>query len=120
MAKISEKYETMVVYSLKNGEEPITALNEKFTKLIKENTELINVDEWGKRNLSYQIDYERDGYYVLYQYDCKPEFPHELERVLGITEGLLRFLTVVREDAPPPSEKEKQSKQEETPPTSEE
>jgi ribosomal protein S6 len=50
--------------------------------------------------LAYPINYETDGYYVLYGFDCKPEFPAELERVMGITEGILRFLTVVRNDAP--------------------
>jgi len=100
MAKLSEKYETMVVFSLKDGEEQIEGLKEKFTTLIESNAELISVNEWGKRRLAYPINYEIDGYYVLYGFDCKPDFPMELERVLNITEGILRFLTVVRVDAP--------------------
>ena len=101
MAKLSEKYETMVAFSLKNGEEQVEALKTKFTSLIEKNAELVSVNEWGKRRLAYPINHETDGYYVLYNFDCKPDFPMELERVFNITEGILRFLTVLRMDAPP-------------------
>jgi len=101
MAKLSEKYETMMAFSLKNGEEQVETLKAKFTSLIEANAELISVSEWGKRRLAYPINHETDGYYVLYGFDCKPDFPMELERVLNITEGILRFLTVLRMDAPP-------------------
>ena len=100
MAKLSEKYETTLVFSVKNGEEQVEALKAKFTTLIEKNATLVNVNEWGKRRLAYPINYETDGHYVLYAFDCAPEFPAELERVMGITEGILRFLTVVRNDAP--------------------
>ena len=56
MAKLGEKYEAMVVFSVKNGEEQVQNLNTKFTELIKANGELVNVDEWGKRKLAYPIN----------------------------------------------------------------
>jgi small subunit ribosomal protein S6 len=103
MAKLGEKYETMVVYSLKNGEEQVEGLKTKFLNLIESNPDvtLVNVNEWGKRRLAYPINYEPDGYYVLYAFDSTPDFPKEFERVLNITEGILRFLTVLRQEAPP-------------------
>jgi len=100
MAKLGEKYETMVVFSLKSGDEQVEALKTKFTDLISANAEMVGVNEWGKRRLAYPINYENDGYYVLYMFDSKPDFPEELERVLNITEGILRFLTVLRIDKP--------------------
>jgi len=115
MAKLNEKYETMVAFSLKNGEEQVEELKAKFTSLIEANAELISVNEWGKRKLAYPINYESDGYYVLYNFDCKPDFPMELERVMNINEGILRFLTVLRIDAPakPAPEQEEDKTQEE-------
>jgi len=101
MAKLSEKYETTLAFSVKNGEEQVEALKEKFKTLIEKNTTLIGINEWGKRRLAYPIDYETEAHYIIYSFDCKPDFPAELERVLGITEGVLRFLTVLRNDAPP-------------------
>lgn len=95
MAKLGEKYEAMVVFSLKNGEEQVQNLVTKFTDLIKANGELINVDEWGKRKLAYAINYETDGYYIVYTFTSKTDFPAEFERIVGITDGVLRSMVVI-------------------------
>ena len=97
MAKLDSKYEAMVVLSVKtNDEEQIKALISKFSDLIKNNGTLEGVDEWGKRKLAYEINYESEGYYVLYNFESKPEFPAELERVISITDGVLRSMVVLR------------------------
>jgi len=54
------------------------------------------MDEWGKRKLAYPINDEPEGYYVLLQFLAGPDFPAELERVLKITDGVLRYLTIRR------------------------
>lgn len=95
MAKLSEKYEAVIVFSLKKDEEQIKALTEKFSDLIKANGTLTNIDEWGKRKLAYEINYESEGYYVLYNFESKPDFPAELERVINITDGVLRSVVVL-------------------------
>lgn len=95
MAKLNEKYEAVVVFSVKNGEEQIKALTEKFTDLIKSHGTLINVDEWGKRKLAYEINYENEGYYVLYTFESAPDFPAELERIIKIADGILRSIVVL-------------------------
>lgn len=99
MAKLTQKYETMLVLSMKLGEEGINQTVEKFKTLISEHGTLETVDEWGKRKLAYPINYETEGYYVLYQFESKPEFPSELDRIYNITDGILRTLIVAREDA---------------------
>lgn len=86
------KYEVMAVYSLKNGEEAVTALKERFQALIEQNGTLSEVKEWGKRFLKYPINKETEGYYVLYLFTAAPEFPTEFLRVAGITDGVLRTL----------------------------
>jgi small subunit ribosomal protein S6 len=88
------KYETIMVFSLSKGEEAAKELMEKFKALIESNGTLESVDEWGKRRLAYLINDEADGYYVLYNYEAKPEFPAELERIAKITDGVLRTLIV--------------------------
>ena len=96
MAKLSEKYEAVVVFSLKNGEDAVKALVAKFSDLIKEHGTLVDVDEWGARKLAYEINYETDGYYVVYSFDSKPDFPMEFERIINITDGVIRSLVTVR------------------------
>ena len=98
MPKMNEKYESVVIINTKIGEDAIKALIEKFKNLISSNGTLENVDEWGKRRLAYEIDDETEGYYVLFNFNCNPSFPSELDRIYKITDGLLRTLIVVREE----------------------
>ena len=55
-----------------------------------------NVEDWGKRKLAYEINYITEGYYVLMKFTSAPEFPAELDRILGITDGILRRLITLR------------------------
>lgn len=96
MAKLTGNYEAMVVFSVKNGEEPIKDLIAKFNEMIEANGSDVALNEWGKRKLAYAINYETEGYYVLWNFTSKPDFPAELERVLKITDGVIRFLITNR------------------------
>lgn len=104
----------MAVFSLKNGEEAAKELTEKFKGLIEANGTLASVNEWGKRRLAYVIDYQNEGYYVLYTFESSPEFPAEIERVVNITEGVLRSLVTVKnpENERPPYERKETRKEE--------
>ena len=88
------KYETMFLFSLKDGEEATTALVEKMKNLVSANGTLESVDEWGKRKLAYEIEDETEGFYVLMNYECEPDFPAELDRIVKITDGVLRALII--------------------------
>ena len=70
---------------------------EKFKAMVEAEGTLTNIDEWGKRRLAYEINDMTEGYYVLMNMETKPEFPAELERVMKITEGVMRVLTTVVE-----------------------
>ena len=96
MAKINETYEAMVVFSSKAGEEAVAALTTKFDEMIKANATDVEMNDWGKRKLAYAINYETEGNYVLWNFTATPDFPAEFERVLGITDGVLRFLVTVK------------------------
>ena len=87
-------YETLFVVSGAISEEDAKSVQDKFTTLIADNGKLIAVNEWGKRRLAYPINYVTEGYYVLVSYKSEPSFPLELERVLGITEGVLRIMVI--------------------------
>ncbi|MBE6862355.1 MAG: 30S ribosomal protein S6, partial [Ruminococcus sp.] len=51
--------------------------------------------DWGKRKLAYPIEDETEGYYVIYTFESKPDYPAELSRRLNITDGVLRSLVTV-------------------------
>lgn len=96
MAKISEKYEVMYIINPNVGEEGIAALVEKFKALIEQNGTIEEMEEMGKRKLAYDINYISEGYYVLVKFTSAPGFPAELDRIFGITEGILRSLITLR------------------------
>ncbi len=98
MAEAINKYETIFVVDATKTEEEITALVEKFKSLIEKYGEIESVDEWGKRRLAYPINDLTEGYYVLVNFQSKPDFPVELERVYGITDGIIRNIVVRREE----------------------
>jgi len=54
------------------------------------------VDEWGKRRLAYPINDLPEGYYVLVEFESKPDFPAELDRIFKITEGILRSIIIAK------------------------
>ena len=97
MPTVKGSYEAVFIFSMKVGEEGVPAMVEKFKTLIAENSEIGEIDEWGKRRLAYLINDEAEGYYVLYNFVSGPEFPAELERISKITDGVLRSM-VVRKD----------------------
>ena len=86
-------YETLFAISGNCSEEEYKALCEKFVTLVNENASDVTVDEWGKKKLAYPINYITEGYYVLVTFKSEPSFPLELERVMGITEGVIRYMT---------------------------
>ena len=90
-------YETLFVISGNCSEEEYTGLKEKFVTLVNENATDVTVNEWGKRRLAYPINYVTEGYYVLLNFKSEPSFPHELTRVFGITEGIIRNMTLAVE-----------------------
>ena len=95
---VTANYETVMIISMKQGEEGIQALVERFKKLIEERATLKNVDEWGKRKLAYLINKESEGYYVLFDFESTAEFPAELDRRFRITEGVIRSLIIKKEE----------------------
>ena len=96
MAKRSEKYEVMYIINPNLSEEETAAVVEKFKALVEQNGTLDEMEEMGKRKLAYEINYLSEGYYVLIKFTSAPEFPAELDRILGITDGVIRSLITRR------------------------
>ena len=96
MAKVQDNYEVMYIIDPTKTEEETAAIVEKFKALIEANGTLTEMEEMGKRKLAYEINYISEGYYVLIKFTSAPDFPAELDRVLGITDGVMRSLITLR------------------------
>jgi small subunit ribosomal protein S6 len=92
MAKVSANYEVLYIIDPDLGEEATAAMVEKFKALIEANGTITEQEEWGKRKLAYLINDKPEGYYVLVKFTSAPAFPAELDRVMKITDGVMRSL----------------------------
>lgn len=91
-------YETLFIIDASLSEEAIKGLVDKFTALIAEHGKVSEVNEWGKRRLAYPINDKEEGYYVLVNFESEGNLPAELERIFGITEGIMRSIVIRHED----------------------
>ena len=92
MAKISDKYEILYIINPTLDEEGIKAIVEKFKAMVEAEGTLTSIEEWGKRRLAYPINDLNEGSYVLMTCEAKPELPAEIDRVMKITENVMRSL----------------------------
>ena len=92
MEKVINSYECLFIVDVTKGDETCDATVNKFLSMIEANAEVVDVAKWGKRRLAYPISDMNEGYYVLVNFNAKTDFPAELERVFGITEGIMRYM----------------------------
>lgn len=68
------------------------------TAVTQGNGTIDNVDNWGKRKLAYEINGLTDGDYTLVDFHADPAAVAELDRVLRITDAVVRHMIVKRTD----------------------
>lgn len=95
---MARKYEAVFILNPAIGDEAITATTEKVKGLIESEATVDQFDVWGRRRLAYEIDDQKEGYYVLVNFSSEAEFPKELERVLKITDGVMRYMVIRADD----------------------
>ena len=90
-------YELVVIIRPDLDDEATEAVIEKVRSMIENNGgEIAKVDKWGKRRLAYEIDDLREGFYVVVNFKGEAAVAAELDRVLKITDTVLRHM-IVRE-----------------------
>ncbi len=95
---MARKYELIYIMNPAIGDEAVQATTEKIQALVESSATVDKIDVWGRRRLAYEINDQKEGFYVLIDFSAEAEFPKELERVLKITEGVLRYLVVRADD----------------------
>lgn len=91
-------YELMYIIRPALEEEATQAIVDRFENLVKElGGQVDNINQRGKKRLSYEIDDLKEGYYVIMNFKAETEVISELERQIGLTENIMRHI-VIRED----------------------
>ena len=93
-------YEVAVVVRLEANEELINESIEQVKNWIEENElgKVNKIDRWGRRKLAYEIDRQREGYYVFMYSDIDPLHLPELDQNLRLAASVLRYLIVRAEE----------------------
>lgn len=93
------KYETLLLLSPELSTESRKELIDNLGALVtREQGQPLNVDEWGSRELAYPVEKFTRGYYVRLEYAGPSPLVAELERIIRITDGILKFMTVKLDD----------------------
>ena len=93
------KYELAVVLSAKLEDEERAAAIEKVTGYITRfGGTVVDIDEWGKKRLAYEIQKMKEAYYYFIHFESDAETPSEIEQRIRIMDNVIRFLCV-RQDA---------------------
>ncbi len=95
---MARNYEAVYILNPALGEEAVVSTAEKLQALIESSATIEKIDVWGRRRLAYEINDQKEGYYVLVNFSAEADFPKELERVLKITEGVMRYLVIRTDD----------------------
>ncbi len=91
------KYETVFIINPSVEEAGVKDLITKFSDLINSDGKVESVEEMGKKKLAYEIKKNSEGIYVLINFEANPTLIKELERVYRITDEVIKFI-VVRKD----------------------
>lgn len=93
------KYEIMYIIRPNIEDEAKKALVERFNTILKDNgAEAVEVKDWGKRRLAYEINDFRDGYYQILNVTSSPAAVQEFGRLAKISEDIIRHIVVKEEE----------------------
>jgi ribosomal protein S6 len=92
------KYELVLIVNAKIEDEARAAVVEKAKGYItRYNGNVTEVEEWGKKRLSYEIQKMKEGFYYFIQFESDAECPAEVEKHIRIMDNVLRYLIVKKE-----------------------
>ena len=91
-----KKYEIMYILRSTLEESDRKAEIEKLAKLLTSNGAIVSkTDEWGLKDLAYEIKKEKKGYYVVLKVEAEPAALKEFDRLTKIDNNVLRYLITV-------------------------
>ncbi|MDC0558821.1 30S ribosomal protein S6 [Candidatus Izimaplasma bacterium] len=89
------KYEIMYIIRPTVLEDDRKVLIEELHKIFTDaGSEILEVKEWGTRDLAYEIQKHRKGFYVVLTVNTEDEARAEFDRVVRIKEDIIRHLII--------------------------
>ena len=90
-----KKYEVMYIVRPNVEKEEVKNIINNFNDIfVKMNSEVLQLKEIGLKDLAYEIDHHKKGYYVWLKVNASNEAVAEFNRVVRITETVMRFIVL--------------------------
>jgi small subunit ribosomal protein S6 len=94
------EYEVMLILPPDADDSVVDGVIERITGVLSQRGgEVASVDKWGRRRLAYEIAHQTEGFYVVAMLRSEPDAVLEIERVLTLTDEVIRFKVVLRKAA---------------------
>lgn len=91
------KYESVVIINPSVEEEKVKELSQKFTDIINNDGKVEKIEDLGKKKLAYEVKKNKEGYYVVINFEANPNLITELERNYRIMDEVIKFITIKAE-----------------------
>jgi len=92
------KYEMLTIFNASLADEQKEAIVNKYTGIVEANGgKVLNVNKWGVKKLAYPINFKKEGYYVLVEFEAEAQVPAKLNGLLNIDENVLRSLCLKKD-----------------------
>ncbi len=93
------KYEAVIILESNTEETRIEEILEVIKdKILADDGKVTNVEKLGLKNLAYEIKNNKQGYYIVIQFESEQSTTVELERFFRITEEVMKFIVVRKDD----------------------
>lgn len=95
------EYESVFVLNPSVEDAQVDAEVEKIREFLAgQNSEITEIQKWGRRKLAYEVGKNKEGIYTLIRFQAESGVPTELDRRYRLNENMLRYLTVLYEKPP--------------------
>ena len=91
------KYEGVFIFKPNLEEEVRNQAFDRIKAAIEANGTITEINEWGNRNLAYEINYIKEGYYIIVNFEAAVEVVAEVERRSRISDAIIRYMVVKQE-----------------------
>ncbi len=91
------KYELLTIFSATLTDEEKDAAVKKYIDLVESEGKLVGINKWGVKKLAYPINYKKEGYYVLFEFEAEPSLPKRINDLMNIDEAVMRSLCLKKE-----------------------
>lgn len=93
------KYEAMAIVRPELSDAEVKKIADRFKTVVEEKGGTVaSAGKWDKRKLAYEIDDMKEGNYILWNFEAKPDVPQELNRLMRISDDIVRHRIFSDED----------------------